>query len=60
MDREMAECRKKREKEKLTENEFNWKPMHVNNIPDNSEMGVYALLMRRNDGKIKGVKYSIL
>ena len=34
--------------------------MHVNNIPDNSEMGVYALLMRRNDGKIKGVKYSIL
>ena len=60
MDREMAERRKKREKEKLTENEFNWKPMHVNNIPDNSEMGVYALLMRRNDGKIKGVKYSIL
>ena len=56
----MAERRKKREKEKLTENEFNWKPMHVNNIPDNSEMGVYALLMRRNDGKIKGVKYSIL
>ena len=60
MDREMAERRKKREKEKLTENEFNWKPMHVNNIPDNSEMGVYALLMRRDDGKIKGVKYSIL
>lgn len=55
-----AKRRKKREKEKLTENEFNWKPMHVNNIPDNSEMGVYALLMRRNDGKIKGVKYSIL
>lgn len=51
MDREMAERRKKREKEKLTENEFNWKPMHVNNIPDNPEMGVYALLMRRNDGK---------
>lgn len=60
MDREMAERQKEREKEKLTENEFNWKPMHVNNIPDNSEMGVYALLMRRNDGKIKGVKYSIL
>lgn len=60
MDREMAERRKKCEKEKLTENEFNWKPMHMNNIPDNPEMGVYALLMRRDDGKIKGVKYSIL
>ena len=34
--------------------------MHMNNSPDNPEMGVYALLMRRDDEKIKGVKYSIL
>ena len=60
IEQEMAEHQKTWEKDKLTENEFDWKPMHMNNIPDNPEMGVYALLMRRNDEKIKGVKYSIL
>lgn len=47
----MAEHQKTWEKDKLTENEFNWKLMHMNNIPDNPEMGVYALLMRRDDEK---------
>lgn len=60
IEQEMAEHQKTWEKDKLTENEFDWKPMHMNNIPDNPEMGVYALLMRRDDEKIKGVKYSIL
>lgn len=59
-----AICREKYEAERkkleLTEEYFNWKTIHPNNIKSNGEDGIYALIFKDNENKTVGYKFSII
>lgn len=59
-EREQKRIREEHEKNKLLDEHFIWHPIHPNNIESNGQEGIYALLFTEDDGRIKGVKFSII
>ena len=60
MNRKMAAIEAEHERNKLTEEHFEWKPFYINNIKSNEQGGWYALLFTEKDGVISGAKFSIV
>ena len=56
--RQKYESEKK--KRELTDEYFDWKTIHPNNIKSNGEVGIYALIFKENERRTVGYKFSIV
>lgn len=60
-EKERKEREAEREKNKLTAEHFDWKPLYPNNMKNGwTQWGWYALLFREEEGRICGTKFSIV
>lgn len=49
-----------KKKRELTDEYFDWKTIHPNNIKSNGEVGIYALIFKENERRTVGYKFSIV
>lgn len=58
--RRIKEINAEHERNKLLPEHLIWKPMHMNNMEENSILGEYALIIKRNTEKLVAMKFTIV